>query len=89
MNTATLEIRPELKVQLDHLAAESHRTEGDLANEAVGLYLAQQRRITARIHEGLEQAKRGISFRMRRWKRSSCATLSRRHEITLHAASKV
>ncbi len=59
MNTATLEIRPELKVQLDHLAAESHRTEGDLANEAVGLYLAQQRRITARSHEGLEQAKRG------------------------------
>jgi len=55
----TLEIRPELKIQLDHLAAESHRSEGDLANEAVALYLAQQHRITARIQEGLVQARRG------------------------------
>jgi len=55
----TLEIRPELKIQLGHLAAESHRSEGDLANEAVVLYLAQQRRITARIQEGWAQAKRG------------------------------
>ncbi|MDP1593266.1 MAG: CopG family transcriptional regulator [Gallionella sp.] len=55
----TLEIRPELRIQLDNLAAESHRSEGDLANEAVALYLAQQRRITARIQEGLAQAMRG------------------------------
>lgn len=59
MNTATLEIRPDLKDQLDHLAEESHRSESDLANEALSLYLAQQRRITARIQEGLAQAQRG------------------------------
>ena len=59
MNTATLEINPDLKIQLDHLAEESHRNESDLANEAVALYLVQQRRITARIREGLAQAQRG------------------------------
>ncbi len=59
MNTATLEISPDLKMQLDHLAEVSHRSESDLANEAVALYLAQQRRITARIQEGLAQAQRG------------------------------
>jgi predicted transcriptional regulator len=59
MNTATLEIGPELKIQLDHLAEKSHRSESDLANEAVALYLAQQRRITGRIQEGLAQAQRG------------------------------
>ncbi len=59
MNTATLEIRPDLKVQLDHLAEESHRSESELANEAVTLYLAQQHRITAHIQEGLAQAQRG------------------------------
>ena len=59
MNAATLEIRPDLKMELDHLAEESHRSESELANEAVTLYLAQQRRITARIQEGLAQAQRG------------------------------
>lgn len=59
MNTATLEIRPDLKIQLDHLAEESHRSESELANEAVALYLAQQRRIAGRIQEGLAQAQRG------------------------------
>jgi predicted transcriptional regulator len=59
MSATTLEIRSDLKIQLDHLAEESHRTESDLANEAVALYLAQQRRISARIQEGLAQAQRG------------------------------
>lgn len=59
MNTATLEIRSELKIQLDHLAAERQRSESDLANEALTLYLTQQRCITARIQEGLAQAQRG------------------------------
>lgn len=59
MSAATFEIRPELKIQLDHLAEESHRSKSDLANEALALYLAQQRRITARIQEGLAQAQRG------------------------------
>ena len=59
MSATTLEIRSDLKIQLDHLAEESHRSESELANEAVALYLAQQRRITARIQEGLAQAQRG------------------------------
>lgn len=59
MSATSLEIRSDLKIQLDHLAEESHRSESDLANEAVALYLAQQRRIAARIQEGLAQAQRG------------------------------
>lgn len=59
MSATTLEIRPELKMQLDHLAEEIHRSESDLANEAVTLYLAQQHRIIGRIQEGLAQAQRG------------------------------
>jgi RHH-type transcriptional regulator, rel operon repressor / antitoxin RelB len=59
MSVTTLEIRSDLKIQLDHLAEESHRSESDLANEALSLYLAQQRRIAARIQEGLAQAQRG------------------------------
>lgn len=59
MSATTLEIRPELKIQLDHLAEEIHRSESDLANEAVTLYLAQQRRIIGHIQEGLSQAQRG------------------------------
>lgn len=59
MSASTLEIRPELKMQLDHLAEEIHRSESDLANEAVSLYLAQQRRIIGQIQEGLSQAQRG------------------------------
>jgi predicted transcriptional regulator len=59
MSATTLEIRPELKMQLDHLAEETHRNESELANEAVTLYLAQQRRIIGQIQEGLAQAQRG------------------------------
>ena len=59
MSTTTLEIRTDLKMQLDHLAEEIHRSESDLANEAVALYLAQQHRIIGRIQEGLAQAQRG------------------------------
>jgi predicted transcriptional regulator len=58
MSVTTLEIRSDLKIQPDHLVEESHRSESDLANEAVALYLAQQRRISARIQEGLAQAQR-------------------------------
>jgi len=59
MSATTLEIRPDLKMQLDHLAEEIHRSESELANEAVALYLAQQRRIIGHIQEGLAQAQRG------------------------------
>jgi len=56
---AVLEVRSDLKEQLDHLAEETHRSETDLANGAVALYLAHQRKIIDRIQEGLEQAQRG------------------------------
>lgn len=59
MSPTTLEIRPDLKMQLDHLAEEIHRSGNDLANEAVTLYLAQQHHIIGRIQEGLTQAQRG------------------------------
>lgn len=59
IDMSTLEIRSDLKMQLDHLAEASHRNESDLANEAVALYLVQQRRIAARIQEGWAQAQRG------------------------------
>ena len=59
MNSFTLEICPDLKIELDRLAEKYYRSECDLANEAVMLYLAQQRRITAQIQEGLAQAQRG------------------------------
>ena len=59
MSPTTLEIRPDLKMQLDHLAEEINRSESELANEAVTLYLAQQHRIIGRIQEGLAQAQRG------------------------------
>jgi predicted transcriptional regulator len=59
MSATTLEIRPELKMQLDQLAEETHRNESELANEAVTLYLAQPRRIIGQIQEGLAQAQRG------------------------------
>jgi predicted transcriptional regulator len=59
MNTATLEVRSDLKIQLDHLAGETQRSESELVNEAVSLYLAQQHRIIGRIQEGLAQAQRG------------------------------
>lgn len=56
---AVLEVRSDLKDQLDHLADEIHRSETDLANEAVSLYLAHQRKIIGQIQEGLAQAQRG------------------------------
>ena len=55
---AVLEVRSDLKDQLDHLADEIHRSETDLANEAVSLYLAHQRKIIGQIQEGLAQAQR-------------------------------
>lgn len=56
---AVLEVRSDLKEQPDHLAEEIHRSETDLANEAVALYLVRQRKIIDHIQEGLAQAKRG------------------------------
>lgn len=38
---AVLDIRPDLKAELDHLAAGTHRSESDIVNEALESYLAQ------------------------------------------------
>ena len=59
VDMSTLEIRSDLKKQPDLLVEASQRNESDLANEAVALYLVQQRRIAARIQEGWAQAQRG------------------------------
>jgi len=59
MNTATLAIRPDLKEQLDHLAEASQRSESELVNEALTIYLLQQRRIREKIQTGLAQAQCG------------------------------
>ena len=48
---AVLEIRPDLKAALDHLAVETHRSESDLANEAVASYLERSRLIAVRARE--------------------------------------
>lgn len=56
---AALEVRSELKEPPDHLAEKVHRSEIDLANEAVALNVVQQRKIIDHIQEGLAQVQRG------------------------------
>lgn len=56
---AILEVRSDLKNQLDNLSDKIHRSETDLVNEALSLYLAHQRKIIRQIQEGLAQAQRG------------------------------
>lgn len=56
---AVLEINPDLKAQLHHLAEETHRTETELANEALTAFLEHDRYIRAKIQKGLDQAARG------------------------------
>ena len=59
MPEATVQIRPDLKAKLDDLAAETHRNQSELANEALAAYLEHEQRNIAKIREGLEQARRG------------------------------
>ena len=56
---AVLEINPDLKAQLHHLAEETHRTETELANEALAAFIEHDRYIRAKILKGLDQAARG------------------------------
>lgn len=56
---AVLEINPDLKAQLHHLAEETHRTETELANEALTAFLEHDRYIRAKVQKGLDQAIRG------------------------------
>lgn len=59
MSDSTVQIRPDLKAKLDDLAAQTHRDQSELANEALSAYLEREQRNVAKIREGLEQAKRG------------------------------
>lgn len=56
---ATLEINSDIKAQLHHLAEETRRSETELANEALSVFLAHDRYIRAKIQKGLAQARHG------------------------------
>lgn len=56
---AILEISPDIKAKLFHLAEETHRTETELANEALAAYIEHDSHIRVKIQKGLEQASRG------------------------------
>jgi len=53
---AVLEISPDIKAKLHHLAEESHRSEAELANEALSAFIEHDSYIRARILKGLGQA---------------------------------
>jgi predicted transcriptional regulator len=55
---AVLEISPDVKAKLHHLAQKTHRTETELANEALTAFIEHDSYIRAKIPNGLEQAAR-------------------------------
>ena len=59
MSESTLTVRPDLMVELERLAAQTRRDQGDLANEALEDYLKRENANLARIRAGLDQARRG------------------------------
>ena len=59
MAESTLVVRPDLKAELERLAAQTRRDQVDLANEALEVYLGREKANLARIRKGLEQARRG------------------------------
>lgn len=56
---ANLQVNPELKAELSALAKQTHRDEIELVNEALGSYIAWEKRMLNKIREGLAQADRG------------------------------
>jgi predicted transcriptional regulator len=54
--TAILEIRPELKAQLDCLAMETHRSESELVNEALESYLQRTQLYITRLKQRVAEA---------------------------------
>ncbi|HUW24898.1 MAG TPA: CopG family transcriptional regulator [Gallionella sp.] len=56
---ATLEINSDIKAQLHRLAEETHRSETELANEALSVFIAHDRYIRAKIQRGMVQAQHG------------------------------
>jgi predicted transcriptional regulator len=55
----TFRIAPEKVAQLDTLAKAMDRDRSYLLNEAVDVYLDEQRRFVAMVEEGLEASRRG------------------------------
>ena len=55
---AVLEISSDIKAKLHHLAMESHRSETELANEALSAFIEHDTYIRTRIQKGLKQADR-------------------------------
>ena len=53
---SVLEISSDIKAQLHHLAEETHRSETELANEALSAFITHDRFIRAKIQKGLVQA---------------------------------
>ena len=54
-----LQVSSELKAELSALAKQTHRDEIELVNEALGNYIAWEKRMLNNIREGLAQADRG------------------------------
>ncbi len=59
MSESSVVVRPDLKAELELLAAQTRRNQVDLANEALELYLEREKSNIARIRAGLDQARRG------------------------------
>lgn len=56
---AVLQIKPELRAELEKLARSTQRDQSDLANEAIRLYLEQEASALEKIRAGLAQTERG------------------------------
>lgn len=57
--SATVQINPQLKAELEKLALSTSRDQSELANEAIRLYLEHETRMIEKITTGLAQAERG------------------------------
>lgn len=56
--SATVNIRPELKAELDKLAASTQRSQSDLANQALEMFIEHEKTMVEKIRLGLAQAER-------------------------------
>jgi len=54
----TLQLTPGLEQRLEHLAAQTHRSPDELAQEAIDLYLQRVELLTTEVREAEEEADR-------------------------------
>ena len=57
--SSVLEIKPELRAELEKLALATHRDQSEVANEAIRSYLEHETSALEKIRTGLAQAERG------------------------------